>query len=377
MIVLYLCGIVDNNKHSVMNIRSLLYVIVLAIPELLFVCCSNGNEHRLQVDRICVATMNVDGLPVSIPLGDYGNLIKELVPSFPIEIDEDNNMIVNPGGPGAEGSRRIGKKIREKNWDVFGLNEDFNYHDEIWSSLDGYSMGRYMGRFEGELGDIFQKVLLNKRLFDIDGLEFGAKSQYKVSGEVIRPWIPEAVYGYLTNSQDSLTMKGFRYYQVRLDEQATVDFIVLHADAGMYKEDIKAREAAFGQLYDFIAKEIVTDNPLVIMGDFNCFYKRDRLKELFIDRLNAADDLVAGDAWVEKNNGNVYPACGQESADDDHMDVTEKSEMLDKIIYVNRKNAPIKLRLESVSNVLGFTDEDGKQLSDHHPIEAAFAVERK
>ena len=50
------------------------------------------------------------------------------------------------------------------------------------------------------------------------------------------------------------------------------------------------------------------------------------------------------------------PACGQESADDDHMDVTEKSEMLDKIIYVNRKNAPIKLRLESVSNVLDFTD---------------------
>lgn len=333
----------------------------------LAVACTFDNCDELpvqQVDRISVATYNVDGLPVSYPLEGYGLILKPISSLLHLNIDEDFNLEINPGGPGAENSELIGKKISERGWDVFGLNEDFNFHEEIWKSLDGYNQGRYMGSFGGDKGDVLRKVLAKKRLFDIDGLEFGARKKFRMDGEVIRPWIPEAVFGYLTNDSDSLTVKGFRYYQVHIDEQTAIDFIVLHADAGSAVGDILAREAAMGQLYDFIKTEVDSVNPLVIMGDFNCRYSRDNLKGLFIDRLNADPALKAADAWIEMKNAGT-------------ASLLDQTEMLDKIIYVNRQNAPVALRLVSASNVLDFVDEDGKQLSDHHPLEATFDIIRR
>lgn len=353
--------------------------------------CSNGDESEPEskIDRFKVATLNVDGLPLSVSLGKpeelgvFGGFLKILesmidTSAVHIRIDGEGrySVMLNPDGPGEEGSELIGEKIRERRWDVIGFNEDFNYHDEIWRSLDGYSAGTYMGKITGNLEELISRIISRKILFDIDGLEFGIRKPYAMNNEVIRPWVPEAVYGYMTNCQDSLTMKGFRYYQLCPDSQTSVDFILLHTDAGYEEEDARAREAAYNQLYKFITEEIITNNPLVIMGDFNSLYVRDRLKELFIDRLNATPNLEARDVWVEYLNGGEYPEYRHFLIDDDQFDITENSEMLDKIIYVNRRTAPIRLKLESAANALSFTYADGKPLSDHYPLEAEFVIER-
>lgn len=365
-----------------MGNKNISYVIILIILALLFGSCSNDNETAPQVDRISVGTMNVDGLPVSVPLGWLGQMVKKILPDvLPVPIDADGNLIVNAGGPGENGSKLIGQKIKAKDWDVFGLNEDFNYHNEIWSSLDGYSRGKYMGKFDAsQIEEVIGKVLLKQPLFEIDGLEFGARTKYQVCDETIRKWVPEAIFGYFTDSQDSLTTKGFRYYQVKLDEQASVDFIILHADAGNSEGAVRAREAAFNQMYEFIVNEIKTNNPLIVMGDFNSLYVRDRMEELFLKRLNDSGIFDAHDVWVEYYNNGVFPECKNTHDDDSSLPVTKDCEMIDKIVYANRKNnANITLKLESAANVLDFVydDDKTKQLADHYPMEASFLINRK
>lgn len=337
-------------------------------------CNKDDLEEISSIEHITVATMNVDGLPLSVNLGNLVYYLKDIVPS---EHFDGTTLLINPDGPGIEGSIQIGQKIQSKGWDIFGFNEDFNFHSQIWSALGGYSEGTYSGAIDSiNLLGLFSKFMLNEFLFDSDGLEFGVKKAYSVEKEVICPWNSDALYGYVTNCNDRLTTKGFRYYQVLLDKKTGIDFIILHADAGGFSEDRQARENGLKQLYDFITLNVTTKNPLVIMGDFNCLYARDRLKELFIDSLNANSEFEVCDVWVQYCNGGVYPEYMEQYPVDSILHINKTSEMLDKIIYLNRKDSPIRLRLDSTVNVFDFTRVNGKQLSDHYPLQASFYIER-
>lgn len=345
-------------------------------------CSKNNDTGKGDEVSLKVATYNVDGLPVYIPVGDgfIGRFIKNLK-AADSRMDDDYNLYINEDGPGNEGSKSISANIARRGWDVFGLNEDFNYHTEIWSELGGYSKGTYQGGFfvEKEMySSLLEKFMDQKPLFEIDGLELGVNNDCcTMSGEVMVPWNPDAVYGYLSHGDDKLTKKGFRYYQVTVEKsgtRATVDFIVLHADAGGASEDIAVREKAYDQLTEFI-KDIKTGNPLIIMGDWNTRYRRDKFKELFIDKLNSIDGINVRDAWVEYNNGGVYPQYG--SAEDDGRTDRSKEEELDKILFLNREESPVELKLVSTGNVVDFVDGNGKQLSDHLPVEASFRIVTK
>ena len=308
-----------------------------------------------QKSQLRVATYNVDGLPSSLSV-----------------------VSINPDGPGAERSPLMGSKIMEHGWDVVGLNEDFNFHSELTSTMSDYEFQTHQGKFESSSTAIMG-ILAGTYRFPIDGLMLATRKGFTVKGEDMVPWESEAVYGYLTNKQDSLTMKGFRYYTVSSPEGYSVDFIILHADAGYVHQDRKAREAAMDQLCRYI-EGIKTQNPLIVMGDYNNLYFRDAMKTLFIDRLNAMSGLTASDAWVEKCCAGEYPAFenpgmdDNKSWDDTGMDLTETSEAVDKIVYVNRDDAPIRLELVSTANAIDFVDDSGKALGDHMPLEATFSV---
>ena len=218
------------------------------------------------------------------------------------------------------------------------------------------------------------KAAIQQPLFSIDGLEFGVKktSGSMIGKEDIVPWNSNAVYGYFTNDNDGLTKKGFRYYQVIVKKDgitAQVDFIILHADAGDAAEDIEARENGFAQLLTYV-KGLNSKAPLIMMGDWNSKYYRDDFKRLFIDELNKIKGISVCDAWVECNNGGVYP---------DRADAATRSadgtwEELDKILFLNRDEAPVTLEVVSEGNVVDFVDGSGKQLSDHYPAEAEFRL---
>lgn len=260
-----------------------------------------------------VATFNVSGLPVYLPLGwMLGNFVKSLNISG-VTVDKDYNVYINETGPGVEGSKALSAGIAGKNWDVIGFNEDFNYHNEIMSCLDGYSLGEYQGGFEAsglEYAVLVGKALAQKPLFSIDGLELCVKDEFcAIQQERIFPWNQDAVYGYYTNYNDGLTRKGFRYYKVDVEKDgiaAQVDFIILHADAGDELEDAKARECGYTQLLSFI-EGLDSTAPMILMGDWNTLYYRYDFKGLFIDKLNAMKGVSVRDAWVECCNGGIYP----------------------------------------------------------------------
>ena len=324
-----------------------------------------------------VATFNVDGLPVYLNVGSLiAGFVRDNVPG--IKVDDDNNVYINETGPGEKGSEALSAGIADKDWDVFGMNEDFNYHKQVWSCLGAYSQGTHKGGFQAkwyEYAGLLLKAAVQQPLFSIDGLEFGVKKACcSMSGEKIVPWNSNAVYGYFTNDNDGLTKKGFRYYQVIVKKDgitAQVDFIILHADAGDAAEDIKARENGFAQLLTYV-KGLNSKAPLIMMGDWNSKYYRDNFKALFIDKLNAIEGISVRDSWVECNNGGKYPEYAG-SADRGPSSAAGHEE-LDKILFLNRDEAPVTLEVVSEGNVVDFVDGSGKQLSDHYPAEAEFRL---
>lgn len=296
---------------------------------LLYALASHAQDGTFKV-----ATYNVDGLP------------QQLL-----------NLPINAEGPGVEGTLQIGERLEASGWDIIGLNEDFNYHDQLTSTMTSYNFQTFKGRVTASLG-IIVGILAKTYRCEADGLELATRNGITVENERIMAWKPEAVHGYLDNANDSLTKKGFRYFTVTLPDNHVIDVIILHADASSTWDaidDLLAREAAMEQLYDFIVGEIKTQNPLIIMGDFNCHSTRDRLQELFIDRVN------------------TLPGCYME----DVRVTLDYAEEIDKILYLNREEASFTLTptyTEIVRNYKWNNDADERQLSDHYPVTATFDI---
>lgn len=307
------------------------YFVVLAA--MLFatinVLAQSGNRE------IKVATMNVDGLPPSLS-------------ALGISID------INPEGPQEKYTKVIAEKLMEKSWDIVGLNEDFNYHDVLTSNLSGYQVMTHGGKFESSTFAALG-ILLRTHRFKTDGLGLLVKKPLSVYTEYIKAW--NDCYGYMDHDNDSLTMKGFRRYEVEVDKQLSLDVIVLHADAYDAEPDRKAREKQMNQLMTYVEGSVKCSHPLIIMGDFNMRYGSENLQTMVLDRLNSNPNLDARDAWVEYSK--------------DHSGIPE---MIDKILYVNRENSNYSLKVKEFGNGYDFTREDGTALSDHWPAYATFEI---
>lgn len=305
--------------------------------------------------QLRVGTYNVDGLPGSIL-----------------------TISINPEGPGTAHTPAIADHLENSGWDIIGMNEDFNFHDLLTAGMPSYEFQTYQGRFEGDYS-LIGPILAKTHRFAIDGLELAVRRGHTVTAEDIVPWRSDAVYGYLTNAQDSLTMKGFRYYGITTAEGAEIDVIILHADAGYQLPDRRARENGQDQLCAYIEERLTTPRPLIIMGDFNCLYFRDDMKARVIDRLNAIPGFDARDAWVETHNRGQFPEWqhptdNDEKWRDNNLTYTATTEQLDKILYVNRSGAATTLTLETTAAIEDWLRPDGVQLSDHLPVQATFSV---
>lgn len=280
-----------------------------------------------------VATYNIDGLP------------QQLI-----------GISINIDGPGSKGTQQIAEKLAASGWDVIGMNEDFNYHDQLSTMTSTYNFQTHSGRVTASLAAI-AGILAKTYRFGADGLELATKKGIKVENEKIVPWKADAVCGYFDHANDSLTTKGFRYYTLTLSGGRMLDLIILHADASTpwdAKGDILAREAGMDQLYEFISGKVDTQNPMIIMGDFNCLSVRDRFQELFIDRLNSMPGVSAKDVRLDLNG----------------------EEEFDKIIYMNRDDAQFVLTPTHYEIVRDYVwnDDESRQLSDHYPVTASFDI---
>lgn len=303
-----------------------------------------------------IATYNVQGLPTEI-----------------VGID------LSPfGWPGSKYTREMGTMIESEKWDIVAFNEDFNYHDDLVSTMPSYTFKTHTGKFEetneallnlidGFLGfGIFEE----RYRFTIDGLGFATRNNYTISDETIVPWNKEAIYGYFDHDNDSITSKGFRYYNVALDDDHTIGVVALHADAGEWIEDSNARKNGFKQLYDFIMTNNNVHFPLIMLGDFNC------KKDCDISKGETCDDHLS--EWTVQlfNNNTGFSA----------HDLTEDlnaEQTLDRIMYVNNSTAAFSLQPKTFEIKQNFKRSDpetesGKvydgQLSDHKPLVATFEI---
>src|SRR5699024_10620668 len=111
------------------------------------------------------------------------------------------------------------------------------------------------------------------------------------------------------NGADGMIDKGYRSYQVEFAPGVVVDVYILHMDADSDAEDIAAREAQLTQLADAI-KASDNGNPIIVMGDTNCRYTREKLETLFIGAINEDERFTVQDAWIEKVRDGVYPVNG-------------------------------------------------------------------
>ena len=308
-----------------------------------------GQAFAQQI-RFKAAALNVDGLP----------------PQFDAVVTQ---IDMNPDGPQEAGTRRMSELISEKGWNIVGVSEDFDYNEELMSQLtDYYSSGTWRGKMEIANGSILEMLV------HTDGLNFIWQKSLTVGGEQWVRW--NETYGNLKNGYDENIEKGYRYYWVKFDEGIEVDVYVLHMDAETDAEDIAARESQLTQLADAI---IASHNrrPIIILGDTNCRYTRDKLKELLIDRINADERFTINDPWVDTQWNGRYPDYGTDAMMTSQYGM-QKGEVVDKISYINNTEASgLTLTANSYLHDADFSYIDGTPISDHYPVVVDFTINKE
>lgn len=323
-------------------------LVLTAVMALGFAQGAQAQDRDASVEvnkNFTVCPLNVDGLPEKI-LG----------------------ITINSDGKGEAGAAAIGEYLKNKGIDVVALSEDFNYHNALVNALgDGYKVGNYRG---GISQDNYQ---LNVS-FNTDGLEFLTKTPTTFYNELWTEWNQKN--GKFSNGSDELIRKGFRYYTVDLGDGALVDFYIMHMDADVDAEDIAARASQWEQLCNAI-KTRNSGRPVIVMGDTNSRYTRDDIYGKFINNLTSDYDVT--DAWVQLCQNGKAPEFGSNAlvipdAEKLNSESYKKYEIVDKVIYLNPKNATYKLNAQTIDFDADNYQKDGSLLGDHVPVIVNFNV---
>lgn len=325
--------------------------------------------------RFTVAALNVDGMPQSVKiLGVY-------------------DLKLNPDAKEAAGATAIGKKLKTMGWDVIGVSEDFNYHSQIWNQAWNNGVNDENGQCYNATthrGDInitagsYAAFLGQKTIFDTDGLcvFYNTNTVNKDVLESSEKWVKwNEHYGYTDHGADGLIDKGYRFYVVRLNDGTEFDFYTLHMDADSDTPDNAARETQLKQLANAILASH-NGRPIIIAGDTNCRYTRDRIKTAFIDAINSDSRFTCKDPWIEFGRRGKYPKYGSNSImAEDKSDPSNKEgmegflrgEVVDKCWYINNTESDIRIVAESYHQDLSFINEEGEPLADHWPCVVEFS----
>ncbi|EIM90874.1 mannose-binding lectin, partial [Stereum hirsutum FP-91666 SS1] len=240
----------------------------------------------------------------------------------------------------------IGEILTQYTYDVVHVQEDFNYHATLYE----YDTHPYRTATSG--GVPFGSGL--NTLSNYDWIDFSRTKWGECSD---------------ASENDCLTPKGFTFMRVRLEEGVYVDFVNLHADAGIEEGDEEARTANIQQVADYIATWSI-GNPIVIMGDTNSRYTR---AEDNIPTIVSEGGLT--DAWVEFAENGVPPAAGSDAlicADDTIATSITQCEIVDKVLY--RASTNINLVATGFYyDTDRFVNSTGGVLTDHQAVRVEFA----
>lgn len=300
-------------------------------------CCVVMNMVAQRGYNFNAVALNVDGLPEKISV-----------------------VTINSGGPLSEGTKTLSSQIAQKDWGFIGLSEDFNFHTELMSSIsDLYNSGTHRGKVTGTSNNT-------------DGLGLLCAKWYSFSNESWTQWDKSDgdLMGNLTedNGADELIKKGYRYYKITIASGFDIDVYVLHMDAASRQADIDTRESQLKQLASAVKTNTGKNKrPVIILGDTNCRYTREKLKELLIDEINKDSRFTIKDAWIEHVWNGVYPTYGGESMMT-HTYGAQRGEVVDKVFYINTTESNLTLKANSYLN------DESINVSDHSPIVVNFTL---
>ena len=298
---------------------------------------------------LSVATLNVDGLPTKI--------------SF---------IHSNPDGPGSRGTMMASQYLAQKGYDIIGVQEDFNYDDELRSALEtDYDCGLWQGGIS--LGDI-NWLTIWKTKFETDGLRLFWRKRHLLENEDMVEWTDS--YGKFDHCWDDIVTKGFHRAEITLDSGLRIVVYNMHLDASTEEDerdgddggDKEARRRQWYQLRDSVMVRL-DERPVILLGDMNSLYPRDSIQAIFIDPINATGRYHVADAWVEHEMGGVYPEVGS----GDYRVAYTTGESLDKILYINPMEG-LRLQLEDFREERDYVWDDGTPLGDHYPVSARFSI---
>lgn len=297
-------------------------------------------ERETVQGALTVAALNVDGLPNVSILG--------------VNVNED--------GPGSSGTKLISKYLSMKGYDLLGISEDFEYHEELKTYLNDYGWGTHRG-------SVNVANLLSPA--NTDGLEVAwKKDKVGVENESWTKWDS-------TTSTDGnqYIKKGFRHYDLRLADGVWADVYVLHMDAG--DAALSSREAQWRQLAAAI-NSADANRPKIIIGDTNSRWTRENIKANFVDLLSG---FSVCDTWVELCREGMYPTTDMDDLTDnsDPLDFS-KYEVVDKILYLNPigmnslQMVPESFRIERdyIYATVQENTDNGTPLGDHNPVVVEF-----
>lgn len=332
---------------------------------------AQGGDPDVKGGTFTCATYNVDGLP----------------------------SLINSDGPGSSGTTTLGQRINSDNiWDFFCVSEDFEYDSQLTAALSGYSHGTY----RGSVG----LAQLSKQA-DTDGLNMFWKDNtgIRVSNETFVEYNDKK--GNLYNGANECIRKGFRYYLVTLPDGTEIDVYITHmntfsgSDISESNAYVAAVHSQLKQVRDYILANMERNRrPAIFMGDTNMRYTRHKLKEYFIDPINAMPGYSVVDPWVSlawnydfsSVGGTTYPLYGGKSlmvsdatGTDASTDVIiseadgglQKGEIVDKVIYINCEGFDTQLTARSYLRDVSYKKSNGSPLADHYPVVVEFGYTTK
>lgn len=324
----------------------------------------------VNAETFTVASLNVDGLPKSITVAGA-------------------KINLNPDAKEAAGATAIGQKLKTKGWDILAVSEDFNFHSQLWNAawnngveengVFSYDATKHRGKVEATVSAITRIMSNTSPVFDTDGLcLFYRHTRVTPSQESWTHWNEHN--GYTSDGADGLIDKGYRYYCCTLKTGEEIDVYILHMDAETSEKDNAARESQIKQL----AATILASNngrPIIVMGDTNCRYTRDKLKTHFIDAISADPRFTVKDPFIQFTLGGVYPSVGADAImDQGSVEANQAAhghsygEIVDKIFYINNNTSTKRITAKNYKMDYEFINEQGEPLADHWPIVVDFDI---
>ena len=267
--------------------------------------------------------------------------------------------LVNPDGPGEDGTAQLGSIMNRLGYDFIAVSEDFAYHEVLAGAMSDYVAGTYRGSVSIGGGDT-------------DGLEFFWKKDGITATEEAIVEFNDS-YGGLTDGANESIAKGFRHYVVTVANGVEIDVYITHMNT--YGENSTNDESdphyhaqlqQLRQIREYVMEQAQANNrPAIIMGDTNMRYTRHQIVENLIDPVTS-EGLQIADPWVDLHRGGVYPTWNTKSlmiyskfAGDNENDILciddQRGEVVDKMWYINVPDAPVQLTaVSSMNNVEDF-----------------------